>query len=105
MSTIDDEDNFFDAAFMSAFIAYTLVTRLREHAVLEIRQIAGDTSNLAHQIAREIFAQSECEPCGLKGCRINVILESSSTNDHFDDQNSNNDDTSASNRILLDRYT
>ena len=103
LCTIDDEDNFFDAEFMSAYIAYVLVTRLREQLVgtIELRQASSSSKNLARDIAREIFAQSESEPCGLKGCRINVLLETLPEQAEWCDD----DDaaSSPSQRILLDR--
>lgn len=99
LCTIDDEDNFFDAEFMSAYIAYTLVTRLREQHDLRQDESSIIGNNLAHEIAREIFAQSESEPCGLKGCRINVFLESASEEDEDDEMS-----THPPTRTFLDRF-
>lgn len=111
VGTIDDEDNFFDAEFMSAYIAYSLVTRLRELGSIELRQATNSSNNLVRDIAREIFAQSESEPCGLKGCRLNVLLETAAQVTEsamdIDDENTNDsmssNSSSSSQRILLDR--
>lgn len=83
---------------MSAYISYMLVTRLRHQCnEIDVRQ-AGASTNLVNEIAREIFAQSESEPCGLKGCRINVILDSTS------DNNNNTNDNNNNNNLLLDKF-
>ncbi|CAF1039544.1 unnamed protein product [Brachionus calyciflorus] len=82
LHTIDDENNFFDVEFMTNYISYILMDNLSQSIYLKSNNINLVTLqndeeppfNLLKQIARDIFLQSECEPCGLKGCCLTVYL-------------------------------
>lgn len=80
MDLIDDQDNFFNIDFMINYISYVLLASIRpavengESKSPMIREVKHG-ENVLKQIARQIYLESENEPCGLKGCQINVYLE------------------------------
>ncbi|RNA44033.1 hypothetical protein BpHYR1_043876 [Brachionus plicatilis] len=79
--TIEDENNFFDVDFMTNYISFYIMDNLCKSSFLaenNLNLVTNESSqiNQVKQIAREIFLQSECEPCGLKGCAIRIFIES-----------------------------
>ena len=87
MHLIDEQDNFFDVEFMTSYISYMLLKNMREqggiggeeassHDIVPLIEHSDDDGRLIKRIARDIFLQSENEPCGLKGCRLAVYVES-----------------------------
>ena len=45
--------------------------------------VLNGQDNLLKRIAREIFLQSETEPCGLKGCKISIYFEETEEINHL----------------------
>ena len=43
----------------------------------------NDKHNLLKKIAREIYLQSETEPCGLKGCKMSIYFEETEEINHL----------------------
>ena len=77
---------------MTNYISYILLTRIKSSSLL--KQLGHDLktshdhelnseSSLLKKIAREIFLQSESEPCGLKGCKISIYFEESEEINHL----------------------
>lgn len=81
LDLIDDQDNFFNIDFMINYISYMLLICIKrsscntENESKPVMREAKNGENVLKQIARQIFLESENEPCGLKGCQINVYLE------------------------------
>jgi hypothetical protein len=84
---IDEQDNFFNIDFMTNYIAYILLVRIKSSSLLSQlnMDIASelttgnttiDNKNMLKEISRQIFVESEIEPCGLKGCKMNIFIES-----------------------------
>jgi len=92
-----DQDNFFDIDFMTNYISYILLKRIRTTECPIVKQLGydfkmtsdngngndDDKFNLLKTIARDIFLQSESEPCGLKGCKIAIYFEESAELNHL----------------------
>lgn len=79
-----DENNFFDSRYMTNYISFILIENLsKSNFLLEnnLNLVTNESYNQVKQIAREIFFQSECEPCGLKGCAIRIFLENDETDE------------------------
>lgn len=69
---------------MTNYISFILVENLSKSKFLlenNLNLVTNESYNQVKQIAREIFIQSECEPCGLKGCAIRIFLESDKTDE------------------------
>jgi hypothetical protein len=78
---------------MTNYISYILLKRIRTTSCNIVKQLGydfkmtsdeannnnnnhnDDKFNLLKTIARDIFLQSESEPCGLKGCKISIYFE------------------------------
>jgi hypothetical protein len=79
LNLIDDQDNFFNMDFMLNYISYLILINIKNTSleqgsnVLLKEMISGE--NVLKEIARQIYLDSESEPCGLKGCKLNVYLE------------------------------
>lgn len=71
---------------MTNYIAYILLVRIKSSPTLS--QLYGDNfdlkaadendnepSEFLRKLAREIYLESETEPCGLKGCKLSIFLE------------------------------
>jgi hypothetical protein len=92
---IDDQDNFFDIDFMTNYISYILFKRIKNSSLLgelaydlkvheqQQQQEPVDSTDLLAKISRDIFLQSETEPCGLKGCKMSIYLEESEHSNHL----------------------
>jgi len=88
-----DQDNFFDIDFMTNYISYILLKRIRTTSCPIVKQLGydfkmtsdnvDDKFNLLKTIARDIFLQSESEPCGLKGCKIAIYFEEHAELNHL----------------------
>lgn len=82
---IDEQDNFFDINFMTNYISYVLLKRIRDDSQASLlSQFNFDLKssdnvelevNLLKEIARKIYLESESEPCGLKGCKLAIFLD------------------------------
>lgn len=92
MHLIDDQDNFFDIDFMTNYISYILFKRIKNSSLLhdlayDLKVLEEDTHddslNLLKKISRDIFLQSETEPCGLKGCKLSIYLEEAEKSNHL----------------------
>lgn len=106
MHLIDDQDNFFDVNFMTNYIAYILLVKIKTSDFasqynIDLRSsppppppsspastnqnnsenAANDSTtsqysvNMLKEISRQIYLESESEPCGLKGCKLSIFLE------------------------------
>lgn len=85
LNLIDDQDNFFNINFMINYISYVILRNLNECDLKTLLKEMEDVNNnnnnnnntnsLIKEIARQIYLQSENEPCGLKGCKLNIYLE------------------------------
>lgn len=75
LDLIDDQDNFFNMNFMINYISYIILKNIKSESIL--KQTSNGDSNLLKEISREIYLESENEPCGLKGCKLSVNLEAS----------------------------
>lgn len=79
LNLIDDQDNFFNTDFMLNYISYLILINIKNTSleqgsnVLLKEMISGE--NVLKEIARQIYLDAESEPCGLKGCKLNVYLE------------------------------
>ena len=70
-----DQDNLFNMDFMINYISYILLKQI--HAGRPQLRLTSARSgvNPLKEIAEQIFLESACEPCGLKGCRMTIYLQ------------------------------
>jgi len=83
LDLIDDQENFFNIDFMVNYISYILLICIKrascntENKSKPVIRETKNGENVLKKIAGQIYLESENEPCGLKGCQINVYLEKS----------------------------
>ena len=102
---IDEQDNFFDIKFMTNYVSYILIKRIKQSNLFEqfnfdLKSNSTDdennNNNLLKEIAKKIYLESESEPCGLKGCKLSIYLD-----DQF---NSNDVNNESPNKYLLNQF-
>jgi hypothetical protein len=99
--TDDDQANLFNVEFMVNYVSYQLLVNLKKSSLLDLH---SESTDLLKEISRHIYAQSENEPCGLKGCHMSIYLADSSSSSenhvHFQNEAASNKSSSSNNRLL-----
>jgi hypothetical protein len=82
---------------MTNYIAYILLVRIKsceltaQFNVDLFERGSGETSDMLKEIARQIFVESESEPCGLKGCKMSIFVETDKQLSQTDSNNNNSE--------------
>jgi hypothetical protein len=100
LDLIDDQDNFFNIDFMTNYISYVLLKNITDSILLdEIKcELKLNPSlnnegnkNLLKIIAEDIYNQSCNEPCGLKGAKISIFVQTREASNNNESQFQTND--------------
>jgi hypothetical protein len=97
LDLIDDQDNFFNIDFMTNYISYVLLKNITDSSLLdEIKcelklNPTLNGKNLLKIIAEDIYNQSCNEPCGLKGAKISIFVQTREASNNNETQFQTND--------------